>query len=143
MKIECAYDELVLIENIIESPKNYNKHSARQIEMLAKIINFNGQRSPLVVSKRSGFLVCGAGRLMAIKKLGWPQVAVDYQDFENEAAEHAHMIADNKISELAETNQEMLLDLGLTLGMDFDQELLGLDIDLFKTEFQKLSNTRV
>jgi hypothetical protein len=98
--------------------------------MLAKIINYQGQRSPIVVSKRSGFVVCGAGRLKAIKLLGWDKAAVNYQDFENEAMELAHLTADNKISELAETDHQMLIDISTELGPDFDSELLGLDVDL-------------
>jgi ParB-like chromosome segregation protein Spo0J len=126
LKIQCAHTELLDVDTIIEHPKNYNKHSARQIEMLAKIINFQGQRSPIVISKRSGFVVAGHGRLMAIKKLGWKSAACDFQDFENEAAEHAHMVADNKIAELAETDNLMLQEIAVNLGDDFDHEQLGL-----------------
>jgi hypothetical protein len=130
MKINCAYTDLVDIDKIVPHNKNPNKHSLRQVDMLAKIINFAGQRLPLIVSKRSGFLICGHGRLMALKKLGFEKVAVDYQDFENEAAEYQHMVADNAIAELAETDHEMLLEIGTELGPDFDSELLGLDVDL-------------
>lgn len=130
MKIECAYNELVELHKLIPNPRNPNKHSSRQIDMLAKIIDFQGQRAPIVVSKRSGFLVVGHGRLEAIKKLGWEKCAVDFQDFKDEATEHAHMIADNKISELSETDNDMLIELSKDLGDDFDIELLGLGEDL-------------
>jgi ParB-like chromosome segregation protein Spo0J len=101
-KINCAHNKLVELHKLVPNPKNPNKHPDKQIEMLAKIIDYQGQRSPIVVSNRSGFVIKGHGRLEAIKKLGWKKCAVDYQDYEDEAQEFADMIADNKIAELAE-----------------------------------------
>ena len=102
MIFKCAHTEVVPIENVIENPRNPNKHPDKQIKMLAKIIDFQGQRSPIVISNRSGFIVKGHGRLAALRLLGWEKVAIDKQDYANEAEEHADLIADNKIAELAE-----------------------------------------
>jgi ParB-like chromosome segregation protein Spo0J len=127
-KIECAFDEMVDVHKLVPNPKNPNRHSDQQIQMLSKIINYQGQRSPIVVSSRSGFLVSGHGRLEAIKKLGWDRCAVDYQHFEDEASEYAHMIADNKVAELAEHDDEMFKLEALNLQLDvngFDLDLLG------------------
>jgi hypothetical protein len=124
MQFNCAYTELVSISKLVPNPKNANKHSAEQIERLAKIIDFQGQRSPIVVSKRSGFITKGHGRLMAMQKLKWEQVAVDYQDYLSEAQEYADVIADNEIARWAE------LDLGMVnmemAEFDLDLELLGM-----------------
>lgn len=117
---------MVDVNILQENPRNPNKHPDRQIELLAKIIGYQGQRSPIVVSKRSGFIVKGHGRLSAIKKLGWDKAAVDYQDYENEAQEFADMVADNKIAELAEHDDSMMIDGIKDLGLE-DFELLGLD----------------
>lgn len=110
----------------MEHPKNPNKHEDRQIEALAKIINHQGWRNPIVVSSRSGFVIAGHGRLMAAKKLGAESVPVDIQEFENEATEYAHMIADNKIAEFAEMDDLVISGLVSELGEDFDLELAGL-----------------
>lgn len=126
LKFNCAYSELVDIHKLQENPKNPNKHPDRQIEMLAKIIDYQGQRSPVVVSKRSGFIVKGHGRLEALRRLQWPQVAVDFQDYESEAQEYADMVADNKIAELAQHDDSMMLDGIKEFGFE-DFELLGLD----------------
>ena len=101
MQFNCSYTELVNISKLIPNPKNANKHPPKQIERLAKIIDFQGQRSPIVVSKRSGFITKGHGRLLAMHKLGWTEVAVDYQDYLSEALEYADMIADNEIARWA------------------------------------------
>lgn len=126
MKFECAHDALVDVNALVPNPKNPNSHPARQIELLAKIISYQGQRSPIVVSNRSGFITKGHGRLDAIKKLGWVQAAVDYQDYESEAQEYADMVADNKIAELAEHDDNAMIDGIKDLGIT-DFELLGLD----------------
>lgn len=126
MKIDCAHDEILDVQKLQPNPMNPNKHPKNQIEMLAKIIDYQGLRSPIVVSRRSGFIVKGHGRLEAVKKLGWTTVAVDFQDYENEAQEYADMIADNKIAELAETDKEILNKLALTFDQSFDFDLLGI-----------------
>lgn len=140
MEFKCAYDKLVDIDHIIENPRNANQHPDKQIAMLSKIIKHQGQRSPLVVSNRSGYLVKGHGRLMALKALGWTQAAVDFQDYENEAQEFQDMIADNKIAELASHDDNMMIQSikDLDLG-EMDFELLGLDD--FSIEEKELQNS--
>ena len=123
-KIRCAYTELVDVEKLVPNPKNNNKHPKKQIERLAKIIEFQGQRAPVVVSNRSGFIVKGHGRLEAIKLLGWKKCAVDYQDYETEAQEYADMIADNPIATWAEFDDEMLLK--ELENLDIDTDMLGM-----------------
>ena len=82
-----------------------------------------------MVSKLSGFIVAGHGRLLAAEKLGLEQVPVDLQDFDNEADELAHLVADNRIAELAEIDRSSLADIidRLDTG-DFDLEFTGFDV---------------
>ena len=124
MKIDCAYDELVDIHKLVPNPKNPNKHTKEQTERLAKIIDFQGQRQPIVVSNRSGFIVKGHGRLEAIKLLGWDKCAVDYQDYKDEAQEYADMVADNEIAKWAEQDHQMILD--EIPNLDIDTDMLGM-----------------
>lgn len=125
MKFDCSYDELVEIHKLVDHPKNPNTHSVEQIERLSKIIDYQGQRSPVVICKDTGFIIVGHGRKDAMKKLGWEKIAVDYQKFEDDAQRYAHMTADNAIGEwsnldLSKVNVDML-DIG---PMDID--LLGI-----------------
>jgi hypothetical protein len=126
MQFNCAYTELVSISKLVPNPKNANKHSAEQIERLAKIIDFQGQRSPVVVSKRSGFITKGHGRLMAMQHLGWDQVAVDYQDYLSEAQEYADVIADNEIAKWAMVDLDMIRTELVDAGFDLNIDLLGI-----------------
>lgn len=127
MKNMARQIEIVAIENIVPNPKNRNTHPDSQIEMLCKIIKAQGFREPLIVSKRSGFLIAGHGRLEAAKKLGMTELPVIRQDFESEAQEYQHMIADNEIARWATLDNENLIkDLGEVDMDDFDVDLLGI-----------------
>lgn len=125
VKIMCTYTKLVPVQQLVEHPKNPNKHPEKQIEMLGKIMLAQGFRRPIVVSNRSGFVIVGHGRLAAAKHIGMDAVPVDYQDYENEAAEYADMVADNKIAELSEFDNGIFKDLLNGLDEDFDFDLLG------------------
>jgi DNA modification methylase len=135
MEVKCAHDELVDIHKLVANPKNPNKHPKKQIDALAYIIKSQGQRAPIVVSTRSGFITKGHGRLEAIKQLGWTQCAVDYQDYESEAQEYADMIADNKIAELAEHDDAMMV-VDLKNLPDLDLKLLGMPDFSMPTEIE-------
>ena len=124
--IKCTYSELVAPDKLKEHPANPNKHSDEQISVLAKIISATGIRAPIVVSKNSGFIVAGHGRLLALKKIGAKEIPVDYQEFANEAEEKSHLIADKKLAEMSEMDPKILKDLieDLDTG-DNDLDLTG------------------
>ena len=126
MKIECAHDKVVDLDTLVPNPRNANEHPDAQIKLLAKIMKHQGWRNPIVVSNRSGFMTKGHGRLLAAKLNGWVTAPVDYQDYRNEADEWADMIADNKIAELAESNEMRIQEIALDLGKDFDFDLFGI-----------------
>jgi site-specific DNA-methyltransferase (adenine-specific) len=122
--------------SLVEHPRNYNTHPAEQIRLLAKIIKHQGWRNPITVSKRSGYVVKGHGRLAAALQLGCSEVPVDVQEYKDEASEYADMIADNRIAELAEADQDALKEL-LTDDVfeGFDLDLTGFgDLDFLNDE---------
>jgi len=124
--VNCSYTTLKDVADLVENPRNPNGHPDSQIELLGKIIANQGWRSPIVVSKRSGFIVKGHGRYQAALKIGASKVPVDEQDYETEAQEWADLIADNRLSELAEIDKSELKDLLLDLDDgDFDMDLTG------------------
>ena len=124
--VHCANDKLEGVEKLVAHPKNPNKHPKKQVEMLAKIIRAQGWRWPVVVSKRSGYVVAGHGRIEAAKLLGEDKVPVNVQEFETEAEEYAHLMADNKIAEYAELQTDKIGELLEDLKkVDFDLDLTG------------------
>lgn len=140
-KIHCKYDKLVSIEKLVPNPKNPNTHPEKQIVLLSKVINNTGWRSPIVVSKRSGFIVRGHGRLEAAYVLECTEVPVDFQSYKNDAEEWADMIADNKLTELAEMDKELEIKLLKEIeALDYDMDMTGLDAaDLEKMMDEKES----
>ncbi len=104
-------EALVSVDKIKENPRNPNRHTKKQIEMLCKILQFQGWRTCIGVSKQSGFIVRGHARYTAAKTLGLKKVPVSFQDYENEEQEWADLIADNRMGELAELDRTALKDL--------------------------------
>lgn len=125
-KIHCLYDALVDPSKLKYHPKNRNKHSKEQIERLAKIIEYQGWRYAIKVSKNSGFVTSGHGRIAAAFLKKWKEVPVVYQDYESDEQEYADVQADNAIASWAELDLAGInVDLA-DLGPDFDIEFLGL-----------------
>ena len=126
MEIKAKDIKIVPVAELRVNKANRNKHPPEQIDRLAKIIEYQGFRSPVIVSNLSGLVVAGHGRLLAAKKLGIAQVPVIYQDFENSDQEYAASIADNSVASWSELDLSGInLDLG-DLGPDFDIDLLGI-----------------
>lgn len=111
IRVECSHDRLVSISELVPNPRNPNRHPQKQIEVLAKIIQAQGWRAPITVSERSGFVVRGHGRLEAARLLGLEECPVDFQKYKNEAEEWADLVADNRIAELAEIDDGLLVEL--------------------------------
>ena len=130
VEVKCAHDEMVPVEKLVPNPRNPNKHPAKQIELLAKIIGAQGWRAPVSVSRLSGFIVRGHGRYEAALKMGCESVPVDFQDYGNEAEEWADLIADNRIAELASIDEDELTGILQEMHQnfkDFDLTLTGVE----------------
>lgn len=107
-KVYCSFTKLVPIGEVREHPKNPNYHDREQIEILANAIKATGWRTPIGISKRSGFIIRGHGRFAAAKALGLTEVPVDYQDYDSESQELADLLADNKIADLGQIDFESI-----------------------------------
>lgn len=126
MEVHCLYDKLVRVSELKEHPKNRNVHPQDQIDRLAKILKYQGWRAPVKVSKRSGLITAGHGRLMAARHAGWKEVPVNFQDYDSDEQEYADLQADNAIALWADLDLSGInADLG-DLGPDFDIDMLGM-----------------
>ncbi len=124
--IHCAFDKIVPLADLKPNPRNPNQHPDNQIELLAKIIQEQGWRVPITVSKRSGFIVRGHGRLMAAIRAGFSEAPVDYQDYSSDETELADLLADNRVAELAELNISGVTEILKELNIEkFDMDLTG------------------
>ena len=128
--VHCKHTKMEDVVNLVPHPQNPNKHPDKQIALLAKIIINSGWRSPIVISKKTGFIVSGHGRLEAAKLLNVQNVPVDVQEFASDADEYAHLVADNRIAELSGLSDDKLSELlsGLS-DQGYDMELTGFGDD--------------
>ncbi len=120
------YDKMVNPRNLIDHPKNPNKHGQDQIDRLAELYKFHGIRHPIIVSKKTNFIVAGHGRKLAAIRAGLKQVPVVYQSFEDIDQEYAFMVADNAVALWSDLDLSSI-NLNIeNLGPDFDIKMLGL-----------------
>ena len=123
----------VIIKDLKPYERNSRTHPTEQIEQIKKSIQEFGFTNPLLINERNE-IIAGHGRLEALKQLN----KVDFKDNPilkvpcievtglNEAQYKALVIADNKITENAGWNFEILKDELQALElMNFDIDLLG------------------
>ena len=137
--VHCAHTTLADPNTLRPNPANPNRHSAHQIQLLASIIQDQGWRNPITVSKRSGLVVRGHGRLEAALLLGCETVPVDEQDYGSDAEELADLLADNRLAELAELDEDELRKLIRQIeetDPGFDLELTGFMEDEIRKLFE-------
>lgn len=82
-----------------------------------------------MVSKLSGYVVKGHGRLAAAKRAGFTEVPVDFQDYATKEEEQADLLADNKLAELSQTDMALVKTLLEDFGDDFDLSLTGYETE--------------
>lgn len=135
MIIHCQYTSLMDLDSLKQkmNPKNRNGHSPEQIDKLAEILRYQGVRYPVKVSRRSGLITSGHGRLLACEtnhrkfpSEGWDKIPVSEQDYTDDDQEYADTIADNSIASWAELDLSGVnMDIG-DLAPDFDISMLGI-----------------
>lgn len=138
IRIHAGEIELIAVDDLKPRPNNRNHHPQDQLDRLAMVFKSNGFRNPIIVSNRSGQIVCGTGRYLAALRAGLKEVPVIYQDYDSDAQEYAHHVADNGLSLWSELDLAGISnDLG-DLGPDFDIDSLGLKnfaLDFAEKEF--------
>lgn len=119
--IDIALDEINLPK------RELRKHPKAQIEKLKQSIEAYGWVSPILLDQHNK-LIAGAARVTAAKQLGIgtaPAVRVEHL---SDAEVRAYRIADNKLAEAAEWDNDLLaLELGEIEILGFDLELTGFE----------------
>jgi len=109
----------VQLDELEPDPVNARKHSNRNIEEIARSLREFGQHAPLVVQKGTNKIIVGNGRYEAMQMLGWDKAYVVYVDDDNITAVR-RALADNRTAELAEWDDETLVELLSSLGDNAD-----------------------
>lgn len=121
--VNCAHDALEEPGKLKRNPKNPNRHPASQLRVYAKVLGHQGWRKSIVVSNQSGCIVTGEGAWLTAVAEGWSTVPVDYQDFRTTADEYAHLVADNRLPQMAGMDEQELAAI-------LAAELAGVDVEL-------------
>lgn len=105
--VHCLHSKIVPAAELKLFPGNFKKHKARQLQRYEKVITGNGWRRAVVVSTLSGLVTKGNGAVQLAQSKGW-HVPVEFQDYKSRAEELRDLVADNKLGELAEDDDEAL-----------------------------------
>lgn len=94
----------VPVETLIEDPENPMTHPMENLQAIAASLRLYGQRKPVVVNKRTGFVEAGNGTLVAARDLlSWTELAAVFVD-DDAAAAAGFSVADNRTAQLATWN---------------------------------------
>jgi site-specific DNA-methyltransferase (adenine-specific) len=125
----------------INNPRN----NENAIDKVASSIREFGFKVPVVIDK-DNVIVNGHTRVLASKKLGLKEIPCVVADDLSEAQIKAFRIADNKVSEYASWDEELLkLELEQLEDMNFDLDIVnidysdfGLEVDYIEDDFTEI-----
>ena len=113
----------------IKPYENNPRHNDHAVEAVARSIREFGFRQPIVVDE-CGVIIVGNTRYKASLRLGLQEVPVHAAVGLTAAQIKAYRIADNKTAELAEWDQDRLVqELAQLQQLDFDVNVLGFSAD--------------
>ncbi|MCF6766476.1 site-specific DNA-methyltransferase [Thiotrichales bacterium 19S3-7] len=122
------------INELIPYANNTKIHSDDQIEKIASSLKEFGFMNPVLIDNENS-VIAGHGRLLAARKIGLKNVPCICFSHLNEAQKKAYMIADNRLAEDAEWDDDLLkIELNFLDEIDFDLSLTGLS----KNEMENL-----
>ncbi len=113
--------------------RNARRHSDKQIDLIVRSIREFGFNNPVLID-RDHAIVAGHGRYEAAKRLDLETVPTVLLEHLSEAQIRAYRIADNRIAELSDWDDEVLRleilelsDLEIAGDLDFEVSLTGFD----------------
>lgn len=120
--------EYISTDKIIPYANNPRINDGEAVDRVASSIAEYGFKNPIIIDKNN-IIICGHTRFKAAKKLGIDNVPVIRADDLTPAQIKSFRVAENRVSEYAKWNNELL-----TLEL---QELQELEFDLDLTGFEK------
>ncbi len=119
--MHVALRDIATIKPYLHNPR----HNDQAVDAVAASIGAFGFRQPIVVDEE-GVIVVGSTRYKAALKLGLEAVPVHVASGLTPAQVKAYRIADNKTAELADWDQQVLVqELAALQQLDFDLDLVG------------------
>jgi DNA modification methylase len=128
----------VPLDSLHLDPANARSHPQENMEAIVASLRRFGQAEPLVIQKKTGRVIGGNGRLVAMKQLGWTECDVVEIDVDDITAT-ALGIALNRTSELAAWDEPALAKILQELQAEDALEGVGYsteDIDALLAELE-------
>ena len=130
------------VEDLIPYVNN-PRNNENAVDKVASSIAEFGFKSPIIIDKNN-VIISGHTRLLASKKLGLKEVPVIKADDLTEAQVKAFRIADNKVSEYAQWNEDLLkIEIDTLKELDFDVLDTGFEefeIDALELKFKEFED---
>lgn len=114
------------VEALVESAKNARLHDKNQIAKLAASIGRFGFNAPILVDGDNE-IIAGHGRLLAARRLGLDEVPVVRLEHLSEDEARAYRLADNRLAELSQWDDDLLRLEIRDLYRDFELPDFGFD----------------
>ena len=122
----------VEIDRLIPYANNARTHSSEQIKLIQSSLREFGFINPVIIDKNFG-IIAGHGRVIAAQKEGITKIPCVKVEYLTEAQKKAYILADNRLAELSEWDEELLkIEIEELEGLDFDVDLLGFDLEDFQ-----------
>lgn len=122
MKLEIEYVDINSIKPYEKNPRKNDK----AVEYVANSIKEFGFKNPIIIDKNN-VIIAGHTRLESAKRLGMNEVPIIHADDLTDEQIKAFRLADNKVSEYATWNDD-LLNIELQ-DLDIDMSDFGFDLD--------------
>lgn len=133
MELKIEYIDI----NSIKPYENNPRHNEEAIPYVMNSIKEFGFKNPIIIDKNN-VIIAGHTRLESAKRLGMKEVPIIHADDLTEEQVKAFRLADNKVSEKAEWNFELLdeelEDLDINME-DFGFENVDINLDIDDSEF--------
>ena len=119
--------ETIPISSLIPDPNNARQHDDKNLSAIKGSLAKFGQQKPIVIDDKN-VVIAGNGTLDSAKELGWTEIACVRSDLKTITEKTAFALADNRTSELANWDMEVLGKELLSLQEDdFDIGEIGFD----------------
>lgn len=108
--------EMVAISKLTPNPRNPRTVKSEAFERLKQQIKDLGQYKPIIVDKRTGYIIGGHMRAEALKSMGVKEAWVSYIESVDDKEALKYMISDNDAIGIYE--KEQVAELAIELGLD-------------------------
>lgn len=129
VRIAAEQLTMVPIDDLIPYANNAKKHGAKQINQIRASLREFGFVTPVLIDFDNN-IIAGHGRVEAARAEGMSEVPCVLVTNLTEAQRKAYILADNRLSETAAWDTELLkIELEGLDKLDFDTSIIGFDAD--------------